>query len=73
MEVVNYGEPIPEKYLPYIFERFYRVDASRSKQSGGTGLGLSIAKSIIELHNGTIAVKSQRGETVFEMRFPLIS
>ncbi|MNZ67847.1 putative sensor histidine kinase TcrY [compost metagenome] len=73
VEVVNYGEPIPEKYLPYIFERFYRVDASRSKQSGGTGLGLSIAKSIIELHNGTIAVKSQRGETVFEMRFPLLS
>lgn len=70
-EVVNFGEQIPEKYLPYLFERFYRGDQSRSQQTGGTGLGLSIAKSIVELHDGTIAVKSRRGETVFETRFPL--
>ncbi|MFX3635658.1 MAG: sensor histidine kinase [Candidatus Pristimantibacillus sp.] len=70
-EVVNFGEQIPEKYLPYLFERFYRGDQSRSQQNGGTGLGLSIAKSIVELHDGTIAVKSRRGETVFETRFPL--
>ncbi|WP_348272588.1 ATP-binding protein [Paenibacillus sp. BIHB 4019] len=71
VEVVNYGEAIPEKYLPYLFERFYRGDQSRSQQTGGTGLGLSIAKSIVELHDGTIAVKSRRGETIFETRFPL--
>lgn len=71
VEVVNYGDPIPEKDLPYVFDRFYRVEASRSKQTGGTGLGLAITKSIIELHQGRIAVESNAESTRFITWLPL--
>jgi signal transduction histidine kinase len=67
----NYGTPIPAEDVPYLFERFYRVDKSRSKETGGTGLGLAITKSITELHNGRISVRSNRRQTDFETRFPL--
>jgi len=70
VEIVNYGEPIAAKDLPFIFERFYRADQSRTSQNGGTGPGLAIAKSIIELHGGQIAARSDRKETVFETRLP---
>jgi len=72
IKVINYGEPIPVQELPYIFERFYRVEQSRSKETGGTGLGLAITKSIIELHEGHISVQSTRNQTIFETRLPLI-
>ncbi|WP_127589700.1 sensor histidine kinase [Paenibacillus lautus] len=68
----NYGDPIPERDLPFIFDRFYRVEASRSKQTGGTGLGLAITKSIVEVQGGEIRVRSDRQRTIFESRFPKV-
>lgn len=65
--VINYGKLIPEKDIDNIFNRFYRVEASRSSETGGTGLGLAIAKSIIEMHGGSIRVKSDFDGTVFEV------
>ena len=59
LEIVDNGIGIPKDDLPYIFNRFYRCDKSRTKESGGSGLGLSIAKWIIGKHNGSIVVESK--------------
>lgn len=69
--IVNFGEVIPAKDLEHIFERFYRVDAARTEGQGGTGLGLAIAKNIIELHKGTISVKSDLSGTEFMVELPI--
>src|SRR5690625_744523 len=59
---IDEGEGIHEQDLPYIFDRLYRVEKSRSRQSGGAGLGLSITKEIIESHDGSIEVQSKPGK-----------
>lgn len=68
--VENPGETIPPEQLARLFDRFYRVDASRQKSSEGTGLGLSITRSIVAAHGGTIAAASSDGRVRVEMRFP---
>ncbi len=60
--VKDTGEGIPHEHLPHIFERFYRVDGSRSRQSGGRGLGLAIVKQIMQQHQGQVLVESQPGQ-----------
>ncbi len=61
LEVRDTGEGIPPDALPFVFERFYRVDPSRSRATGGAGLGLAIARKIVEAHGGRIGVTSEAG------------
>ena len=68
VQVINYGYVIPADELPLIFNKFYRVEHSRSTNTGGTGLGLAIAKNIVEMHGGTIDVTSDTDGTVFSVR-----
>ena len=63
--VKDTGRGIPKKDLPYIFERFYRVDKSRSKDTGGLGLGLAIVKELVEVHGWEIKVRSSKKGTTF--------
>lgn len=72
LSITDTGMGIPEEELPYIFERFYRVEKSRSRQTGGTGLGLSIVKKLVELQGGSIQVSSKRDiGTCFTVQFAL--
>ena len=72
-EVKDDGIGINEEHLDRIWERFYRIDKSRSRENGGTGLGLSMVRWIVNLHNGTIHVESIEGiGTSFIFRFPKI-
>ena len=68
VSVTNYGYVIPKEELPLLFEKFYRVEQSRSSNTGGTGLGLAIARNIVDMHGGTIGVTSDLGGTVFTVR-----
>ncbi len=70
--VKDSGIGIAPEHLPHIFDRFYRVDPGRSRESGGTGLGLSIARWVAEMHGGTIEVESRPAEfTEFRVRLPI--
>src|SRR5690606_11017493 len=71
ISVEDTGPGIPSQHLPHLFERFYRVDQARDRQSGGTGLGLAIVKEIVEAHGGEIRAQSQVGKgTTFMITFP---
>lgn len=71
IQVSDTGSGIASADLPYVFDRFYRGDQSRSRATGGAGLGLAIAKGIVEAHGGSIGVQSQPGRgTTFEIRLP---
>ena len=70
--VADSGIGIPEESLDHIYERFYRVDKSRSREIGGTGLGLAIAKNAVLMHRGSVKVESIEGEgTTFTVKIPL--
>ena len=70
IEVANTGPGISPKHLPRVFERFYRVDAGRSRELGGTGLGLSIVKHLVSKIGGRITVDSEGGWTRFRLLVP---
>ena len=66
----NHGEPIPVEHQSRLFDRFYRLDASRTRDVGGTGLGLAIVKAVMKLHGGTVDMSSTPvGFTTFTLRF----
>ena len=72
IQISDTGKGIPDKHLPFIFEAFYRVDASRSRKIAGAGLGLSLVKTIIERHGGSISVNSSYGNgSTFSIEFPI--
>lgn len=71
VRVSNDGAEIPQESLNHLFERFYRVEESRSKATGGTGLGLAIVQSIVDLHHGTVKVESNEQETSFIVTLPI--
>ena len=66
------GIGIPEEFQEQVFERFYRVDKARSRETGGTGLGLAITRKVILMHHGAVRLVSKEGEgSTFIVRIPL--
>lgn len=72
VKITNKGKQIPKEKLDKIFEKFYRLDSSRTSKTGGSGLGLAIAKEIVELHGGKIYAESDMKETTFSVILPII-
>ncbi|MFL5795800.1 MAG: sensor histidine kinase [Actinomycetota bacterium] len=72
LQVADTGEGIPARELPRVFERFYRVDKARARQTGGTGLGLAIVRHVAEAHGGTVRVDSELGRgSTFTVALPV--
>ncbi|UZM97632.1 ATP-binding protein [Lysinibacillus sp. MHQ-1] len=72
LEIADNGIGIAKDNIPFIFDRFYRVDEARNRKIGGTGLGLSISKMLLEKYNATVEVKSEVNiGTVFSLKIPL--
>jgi two-component system, OmpR family, phosphate regulon sensor histidine kinase PhoR len=72
LQVADTGEGIPARELPRVFERFYRVDKARARQTGGTGLGLAIVRHVAEAHGGTVRVDSELGQgSTFTVALPV--
>src|SRR5207244_3974103 len=73
LEVSDNGSGIPDNALPHVFERFYRADKARSRESGGAGLGLAIVKAICTAHGAELNVSSREGKgSVFSVELPLL-
>lgn len=70
IDVINAGAPIESGQQERIFDRFYRLDAGRSREAGGTGLGLSIVRSIMRAHGGDATTSSYGRQTTFRLQFP---
>jgi signal transduction histidine kinase len=74
LAVKDTGTGIGAADLPHVFERFYRADAARNRDSGGTGLGLAIAQELVAAHGGTIEAESTPGEgSTFTVKLPLVA
>ncbi len=74
ISVRDTGIGIPRRDIPRIFERFYRVDDARNRETGGTGLGLAIVRNVADIHGGTVSVESELGVgSTFTVRLPLLS
>jgi len=72
-EVVDSGPGIAPEHIPRLTERFYRIDRSRSRETGGTGLGLAIVKHVAQRHGAHLAVESQMGRgSKFRITFPAV-
>jgi signal transduction histidine kinase len=68
--ISNKGPKIDKEDLPYLFERFYRTDKSRSQKNGGLGIGLTITRNLVEAHSGSIEVESNNNLTIFKIKLP---
>ena len=72
LEVADSGTGIPDEYKERVFERFYRLDDSRARETGGTGLGLSIVHQMVLMHGGTVSVDSEEGSgSTFTVELPI--
>ncbi|WP_240675769.1 cell wall metabolism sensor histidine kinase WalK [Ammoniphilus sp. CFH 90114] len=72
VSVMNEGQPIPSEHVEHVFDRFYRIDPSRNRETGGSGLGLALVKEIVEQHSGEVGVHSKNHYHSFWFKVPMI-